>query len=108
MKSPKIMTGYEFKKKYPDTIFLKLIPINMISRDYVFNLGLNIDTNFDNINHRFGLHFSSSQKIFIWKIKLDFYGQYNIFSVDIPDDAIVRDYEDGIVYNANKIIISEI
>ena len=40
--------------------------------------------------------------------KLDFYGQYNFFSVDIPDDAIVRDYEDGIVYNANKIIISAI
>jgi hypothetical protein len=54
MKSPKIMTGYEFKKKYPDTNFQKLIPINMVSRDYVFNLGLNIDKKFDNINHRYG------------------------------------------------------
>ncbi len=108
MKSPKIMTGYEFKKKYPDTNFQKLIPINMVSRYHVFNLGLNIDTKFDNINHRFGLHFCSSQKISIWEKKLCLNEKYNLFNVDIPDDAIVRDYEDCIVYNANKIIISAI
>ena len=82
--------------------YYKILPDNLICRDFQYQEGLNIDTNtIDEYECSYGLHFADKKHI------LDFcdYGSI-IAEVELPEDAVVYHFDDK--SKADKIVLKNL
>ena len=82
--------------------YYKILPDNLICRDFQYQEGLNIDTNtIDEYECSYGLHFADKKHI------LDFCGYGTIIAeVEIPEAAIVYHFDDK--SKADKIVLKNL
>ena len=82
--------------------YYKILPDNLICRDFQYKEGLNIDTNtIDEYECSYGLHFADKKHI------LGFCGYGSIIAeAEIPEDAIVYHFDDK--SKADRIILKNI
>jgi hypothetical protein len=103
----RILTGFEFNKQYPLTIFVKLTNETEIHNKFEFKTGLNDDTKkFDASDEckAGGIYFCELSKFLMWiKYKRTECIYYRL--IDIPYDACVCISNDK--YKTNKLILSE-
>jgi hypothetical protein len=103
----KVITGIEFNKLYPTTVFIKLTNETENHNNFQFTTGLNIDTvKFDTTKdcQAGGIYFCKQDQFYLWK-------EYNttkcvyMRQVKIPNDAKV--FIEGDKYKASKLILAE-
>ena len=82
--------------------YYKILPENLICRDFQYQEGLNIDTNtIDEDECSYGLHFADAEHI------LSFYNYgFVIAEVEIPEDAIMYHFDDK--SKADRVILKNI
>ncbi len=99
-----MITGKEFKSKYPTTIFYKLTTETENHNGYQFQDGLNIDTNPINTIKcsKGGLYFTDEKYIYKWHLYNDKKMKY-IRKVEILDDSTVFIEDDK--YKTDKFVL---
>jgi hypothetical protein len=102
-----LLSGSEFNKAYPTTVFVKLTNETELHNGFQFTTGLNIDTQkFNPIGEcsAGGLYFCEYDKFPMW---IEYNGTIcvNYREVKIPDDAQV--YIETNKFKADKFILSE-
>jgi hypothetical protein len=101
-----LLTGREFNKQYPSTVFVKLTNETEIHNGFQFKTGMNVDTEkFDPTSEcKGGIYFCELRKFTKW---LNYAATIcvNYRVVSIPDDAKIYIEKDK--FKANKIILSE-
>jgi hypothetical protein len=102
----KVLSGSEFNKQYPSTLFVKLTNETEIHNGFQFKTGLNIDVNkFNPIGEcKFGgIYFCEIDKARLW-FRYGYTICVNCRDVQIPDDAQV--YIEYDKFKADKLILS--
>jgi hypothetical protein len=102
-----LLSGFEFNKRFPSIVFVKLTNETENHNGFQFKTGLNIDTQeFDPTGEckKGGIYFCQYNKIPMW-IQYNQIVCINYRIVTIPDDAWV--YMEKDKFKANKMILSE-
>jgi len=101
-----MISGKEFKSKYPTTIFYKLTNETENHNGFQFQDGLNIDTYPININEcsQGGLYFTDKNNILRW-IKYNGKEMKYIREVEILDDSLI--FIEDKKYKTNKFILKQ-